>query len=344
MFPTDHEEIIIGSSQQMRDLFAAAEKVAKSPMAAILVVGESGSGKEVIARYIHRIAPGPSQPFIDVHCGAIPESLLESELFGFEKGAFADATFSKPGLFELANGGTIFLDEIAETSPSLQAKLLKVVERRRVRRLGGVNEFEVKSRIIAATSSDLDRAVAEGSFREDLYDRLNVFRLEVPPLRARREDILPLANHFLGRFTKEYQKSADRFSEAARRKLLEYPWPGNVRQLRNAIERAVVVNEGRSIKPEHLELPTPVDRRRNSRVTLVTPEALEREDVYLEIPPQGLPLEKVEEIVIRSALRCARGNLSEASRLLHMRRGKLRYRVEKLGLNRRFLHSLRNSG
>lgn len=244
---------LIFASEKMAKIYELLKKVAITK-ATVLLLGESGTGKELIAREIHRLSPRAEKPFITVNCSAIPETLLESELFGYEKGAFTGATSRKLGRFELANKGTIFLDEICEMSPALQSKLLRVLQEREFERLGGEKTIKVDIRIIAATNKDIEKEVKEGRFREDLYYRLNVFRIEVPPLRERKEDIIPLAHYFLEKFSKELGKRVPQLSDEAVDLLLSYEWPGNVRELQNAMERAVVLSSGPYIFPEHLSI------------------------------------------------------------------------------------------
>ncbi len=232
---------IIGNSQALRQALERAARIIPHGAVTVLLTGETGTGKELMARAIHYNGPRREAPFVDVNCAAIPEQLLESELFGHEKGAFTDARAAKPGLFEVANGGTLFLDEIGHLPMGLQGKLLRVLEERAIRRVGGTRNIAVDVRIIAATHVGLRDAVKQGEFREDLYFRLNVIPLEIPPLRARREDIPVLVRHFLSRFAKEYSLREPELTPAAERALRERQWPGNVRELRNTIERAMLL-------------------------------------------------------------------------------------------------------
>jgi len=295
-----------------------------------LIVGESGTGKEEIARLIHHLSHASSRPFVDINCGALPETLLESELFGHEKGAFTGAHNQKQGLFELADGGTIFLDEIGNTSPGLQAKLLKAVENKRFRRVNGIDEIQVSTRVIAATNLNLELAVKEGVFREDLYYRLNVCPVYIPPLRHRGRDCLVLAEHFIQRFNSEYDLHVRGLTRAAARFTLRYPWPGNVRQLKNTLERAVLVECDEWLDVEHMnmeslqgELPPanePVEKVRSPLSQVHDPGN------------DGASLDGVERKAIRTALIAACGNVSAAARSLNVNRGKLRYRMGKLGI------------
>ena len=252
------ESEFIGVSKAKKELKEKVERMAKAHVSSILITGESGVGKEVVAHNIHAMMHGmgvsPSVPFIAVNCSALPDTLLESELFGYEKGAFTDARKSKKGLFEVADGGTLLLDELGEMKLSLQSKLLRVLEERVVRRIGGQEEIPVDVTVIATTNRDLSAAVEKGEFRMDLYYRLNAFSLHVPPLRERREDIPVLAKHFLASFVKEYNKSIEGFSAEVEDLMIAYKWPGNVRELKNVIQGMVVLQETRVIMPEHLPL------------------------------------------------------------------------------------------
>ena len=241
---------ILGESKVLQQALERAARVIPHPGVTVLITGETGTGKELVARAIHYNGPRRDAPFVDVNCAAIPDLLLESELFGHEKGAFTSATATKPGLFELANGGTLFLDEIGHLPLPLQGKLLRALEERTVRRVGGTRSVAVDVRVIAATHVNLAASVRRGEFREDLYYRLEVMSIELPPLRARRGDILPLARHFLERFAAQYGVPNPRLSRAAQVALEERPWPGNVRELRNAVERAVLLATAEELGPD----------------------------------------------------------------------------------------------
>lgn len=335
------EQTVIGQSSAIKKVVAMAEKIAQSSSITTLVTGESGTGKEVVARLIHDLSSSESQPFVDINCGAIPETLLESELFGYEKGAFTGATARKQGLFEMANGGTIFLDEIGDVSHNIQVKLLKAVENKRFRRVSGLEEVRISTRIIAATNVDLRRAVDEGKFREDLYYRLNVCQIHIPSLRERGDDVLILAQHFIEQLNGEYDREVKGLTEPARRLLLTYGWPGNVRELRNVLERAVLVECDDWIEPEHLCLESP-----QSKPTVVGSQVEAKAEMpgqfsRFEIPPEGIALEEIERNIILSALEQADGNISKASRLLRINRGKLRYRLERLNISLREVHTIK---
>ncbi|GMQ79057.1 MAG: hypothetical protein BMS9Abin02_1611 [Anaerolineae bacterium] len=335
------EQEIIGESPQIKKLIATAKKIAKSSSITTLIIGESGTGKEMVAQLIHNLSNSAIQPFVDINCGAIPETLLESELFGYEKGAFTGADMRKQGLFELANGGTIFLDEIGNTTPNFQIKLLKAVENKRFRRISGIEEIRVSTRIIAATNIDLKKAVQEGKFREDLYYRLNVCQIYVPPLRERGDDVLILAQHFIDHFNREYDRQVKGLASSARQLIIEYPWPGNIRQLKNAIERAVLVESDSWVEAEHISIDleretgkTPQNNKQ--KVTQVITEFTK-----FDLPAEGISLEEIERDIILSALDKAEGNISQAARLLKINRGKLRYRLERLGVAQRNIHALK---
>jgi two-component system, NtrC family, response regulator AtoC len=324
------EETIIGKSSQIRDVITKVRQIASSLSATTLIIGESGTGKELVARLIHNLSPVANQPFVDINCGAIPETLLESELFGYEKGAFTGAQMQKQGLFELANGGTIFLDEIGNTTASFQMKLLKIVEYKSFRRVGGAKEIHVSTRIVAATNIDLLEAVHEGKFREDLYYRLNVFEIDIPPLRDREEDVIVLAEHFIQHFNKAYGRNIRGLAPSAKEKLTNYSWPGNIRQLKNAIERVVLVENVEWLEEDHFTL----DSVRYMPKKKIVPEKITAPKPSpnfnkIEIPDEGISLEKFERDIILSALDKANGNLSKAARLLKISRGKLRYRLER---------------
>ncbi len=312
-----------------------ARKLARSPHITTLIEGENGTGKGEIARFIHNNSLNANKPYVDINCGAIPESLLESELFGHEKGAFTGAQSQKKGLFEQADGGTIFLDEIGNTSLGFQSKLLKVVENKTFRHVGGIQEIVVNCRIIAATNVDLKKAVKEKTFREDLYYRLNIGRLFLPPLRKRKEDILILADHFLQTCNNEYGREIKGIAPDAREAMLNYDWPGNIRQLKNSIERAVLIESEEWITRADLNLDHGPQNHPTRHFGEVngngTPPKLKDLERY-HFPTQGIPLEELERGIISSALKKADGNLSHAARLLKITRGKLRYRMQKLGI------------
>jgi len=308
---------IVGRSRGMQRLVELVGKVAASEGTTVLVRGESGVGKELIARGIHARSARHEFPFLEINCTALPETLLESELFGHEKGAFTDAKERKQGLFELADHGTVLLDEIGDLPPGSQAKLLRFLETRTFKRVGGVRDIRVDVRVVASTNRDLEAGLRDGAFRRDLFFRLNVVPIVVPPLRERPEDIAPLASHFLQRFTAAMRRPARGIHRAALTMLERYSWPGNVRELKNLIERAVILEEGPELLPEHL----PDELKPGGR-------ALDLEPGY-RLPPGGIKLEELEKDLIRQALEQVRGNKTRAAELLGLTRDTLRYRVEK---------------
>jgi len=312
----------IGVSRSWRDVLSQATKVAGTE-ATVLLTGESGTGKEVVARFIHGASPRREGPFVALNCAALPEQLLESELFGHEKGAFTGALAARPGRIEQAAGGVLFLDEVGEMSPGVQAKFLRVLQEREFQRLGGTATRRADVRIIAATNRDLLAAIDEKQFREDLYYRLHVFEIHLPPLRERPEDIGALLDHFVKELSASVGRPAAGISEEARQKLLAYAWPGNVRELRNAVERAVILSEGGWIRGEHL--PLPLGR---SAAAAETPRATSAE-TRGPAAPAPLNLESQERTMIEQALRRAGGNKSKAARLLGLTRSQLYTRLEK---------------
>ncbi len=321
------EDYLHSASPAMQEAYAIAEQVARGDTTSVLIEGESGTGKEYFANLIHRMSARHSQPFVEINCAAIPAELLESELFGHEKGAFTDARAQKLGLMELANGGTLFLDEIGEMSPMLQVKLLRVLERRTFKRVGGTKDIAVNLRIISATNQDLERMVKEGSFREDLYYRLKVVPLYVPPLRERHEDIVPLARLFMERFAKQFKKPFRDIAPSAQRLLLDYAWPGNIRELKNLFERTVLLESAEVLEASHLKLAGRV--RANGDASLGT-----RIDEALvgAIPSTGLPfealVEELERALIVRASCATKWNQSRTAEMLNLKRDKLRYRMK----------------
>ncbi|MDA8431389.1 MAG: sigma-54 dependent transcriptional regulator [Nitrospiraceae bacterium] len=312
---------IIGKSEQMLKIFELLRKVARSDATTILLQGESGSGKDLIAKVIHYESGRLDRPFMDINCTALPETLIESELFGFEKGAFTDAKQMKKGLFELADGGTVFLDEIADMKLSTQAKLLKIIENKTFKRIGGVKDISVDLRIVAATNKILSEEVNHDNFREDLYYRLKVIPIMLPPLRERRDDILLLAKYFIDEFNREFKKNVKGISKETAKAFGNYPWPGNIRELRNVIERAMILENEEYILPEHLPLELLSFDSKNKGA----------DGAAISIPPGGLDIEEVEKELIRQALDQAKWNQTKAARLLNLTRDALRYRMQKFG-------------
>lgn len=313
---------VIGESAAMREVMAFVRRVAASEATTILLEGENGTGKDLVAKTLHYQSLRQAEPFIAINCAAIPETLLESELFGYEKGAFTDARAQKRGIFELADKGTLFLDEIGEIPLMLQAKLLRVLEEQSFRRLGGLKDIKLDLRVIAATNKNLREAVKEGAFRQDLYFRLNVIQILIPTLRERPEDILPLTRFFIEHYNRKFKRSIEGVSDAAARLLLSHDWPGNVRELRNAIERAMILEESALITPP--SLPIAITRPESGASPAAT--------AGLEIPTDGLSLEENERTLLAKALEKTNGNQTQAARLLRITRDTLRYKMKKFNL------------
>jgi transcriptional regulator with PAS, ATPase and Fis domain len=313
---------VVGHSQQWKDVLAQAARVAHTETT-VLLTGESGTGKEVVARFIHQGSRRKNGPFVAINCAALPDQLLESELFGHERGAFTGAVASKPGRIEQANGGVLFLDEVGEMAPTVQAKLLRVLEEREFMRLGSTRSSHADIRVVAATNRDLHAAMRRGAFREDLYYRLSVFEIALPPLRDRLDDILELADAFLAEIGGAVGKPPAGIARDAKDQLLMYRWPGNVRELRNAIERAVILADGGEIKTEHLPVTVP---RESAAASGDDPNAP-------VLPPGGVNLEDLERSLVVKALTQARYNKTRAAKLLGLTRAQLYSRIEKYGLS-----------
>ncbi|MFC1713888.1 sigma-54-dependent transcriptional regulator [Candidatus Poribacteria bacterium] len=307
---------IIGKSQAIQDVISMADTIARSDATTILIQGETGVGKDLLARAIHYESARRYKPLMEITCTALPITLLESELFGHEKGAFTDAKTKKEGLLELADGGTVFLNEIGHMEMALQVKLLSVIEHKTFRKVGGKEELNVDVRIVAATNGDLRAEVEEGNFREDLYYRLHVFPIFIPPLRERKEDIMLLAYFFLEQFNRDFGKEIAGFSEDASDYMINHNWPGNVRELKNVVERAVILGNESMITPNLLSL-----------------EMREQEviDEIYKIPEEGIVLEEVEKRLIKQALDMMGWNQSSTAQLLGLGRGALQYRMKKYG-------------
>jgi two-component system response regulator HydG len=316
---------IIGNSVALRDVASSARQIAASRNVTVLLVGETGTGKELFARGIHAASPRTADPFVAINCAAIPDTLLETELLGHEAGAFTDARTLKRGLLEVAGSGTVFLDEVAELPLKLQAKLLRVVEDRRFRRIGGVKEMILNARIIAGTNMPLEESVDAGTFRADLFYRLNVARIELPPLRERDGDIAVLARHFVRRQAESDALPDLDISDEAIAVLERHGWPGNIRELKNVIERAVVFCKGRVIEPRHLSL------QRRSLVAIAAPAGLPT----ITIPPEGKSLDAIMHEAIQATLTLTQGNMSAAARILGISRPTLARKLRERGLVRR---------
>ncbi len=332
---------VVGRSEALLEVVALARKVAAARTTTVLIAGETGTGKELFARGIHYDGAAAAEPFVAVNCAAIPETLLESELFGHERGAFTDARAQKAGLMELAGRGTLFLDEIHHMPHALQPKLLRVLEERRVRRLGGLDEVPVRCRIIAATNVTLEQAVRANEFREDLFYRLNVFRIALPALRERPDDIAPTAAHFLAEIGRERGEPPKRLRGDAVEALREHRWPGNVRELKNVIERAVILGDGApSIGAEHLMIQQrtarPAGAEHGGRLAHpgdAGASALAAGDAHgIVIPPGGKALDAIEREAVLITLRMARGNRSETARLLGISRPTLARKLRDAGV------------
>lgn len=313
-------ENIVGKSAAMQQIYGTIEKVAKTH-STILIRGESGTGKELVARAIHYNSPRATKPLVEISCASFPESLLESELFGYEKGAFTGADSTRKGRFELAHTGTIFLDEIGEISESVQVKLLRVLQQRQITRLGGANTINVDVRVITATNRDLEKALEDGRFREDLYYRLNVIPIVIPPLRERREDIGLLLDHFVKKFSAENKIPAPRISDEALQLCKNYDWPGNVRELENAVENAIVLGEGATIMPEHL--PFGITSRKPSGLRL---------DLSNHARSYKDKMEAAERLILQQAIEDVGGNKSEAAKKLDISLRTMRYKIKKYNL------------
>ena len=305
------ENDIIGESSVMQEVFTTINKLSNTD-ANILILGENGTGKDVIARLIYRCSPRYGKPFVTIDLGSIPEQLFESELFGFEKGAFTDAKKSKAGRMEVATNGTLFLDEIGNLSLPMQSKLLTAIEKRQISRLGSTQTIPIDVRLICATNADIRQMVEDGNFRQDLLYRINTIEIHIPPLRERGNDIILLADHFLDRYTRKYKKKIHGLTREAKNKLLKYVWPGNVRELQHTIERAVILGDGSMLKPENFLFHTTSKQKKEEEVVL--------------------NLEQLERQAIEKALRISNGNISRAAEYLGITRYALYRKLEKLGL------------
>jgi two-component system response regulator AtoC len=309
---------IVGEGTAMQRLRALLQRIATSPASTVLLTGESGTGKDLAAKIIHYNSDRASRLFMNITCSALPETLLESELFGHERGAFTDARQQKTGLLESAEGGTVFLDEIGEMSPALQAKLLRFLEEKSFKRIGGAADIRVDVRVVAATNRDLEDAVAHGNFRADLYYRLNVMQVQLPPLREHASDVPLLVAFYVDLFNREFRKQVRGASPASLALLSGYRWPGNIRELRNAVERAMLLADGEWLEPAHF--PMAVSRRSTSGT--------------YDLPDEGLNLEQVERELVMQALTRTGWNHTKAAALLGLNRDQIRYRIEKFGLEK----------
>jgi DNA-binding NtrC family response regulator len=328
-------EEMVGESPAFRAAYGLLRKAAAAQIT-VLLLGETGVGKEMFARYLHRTSPRAAGPFVAVNCAAIPAELVESELFGVEKGAFTGASVSRPGRFERAHGGTLFLDEVGDLPPPAQAKLLRVLQEGEVERVGDQRTRKVDVRLVAATNANLQQLVREGRFRSDLYYRLNAYQVFIPPLRERKEDISPLAKRFLAKYSALHEKKLLGFSDKAKRALLEHPWPGNIRELQNMIERCVILApQGGRVEIEHLftcqegvgPQPNEIGLDRNGELDLADQASLRR--LCDAVLTGSVSLDAIEAMLLEAAVDRARGNLSSAARMLGMTRPRLAYRLKR---------------
>ena len=319
-------DTIIGESDDMVKVKNMILKIARSDATTVLIQGESGTGKELVAKAVHYSSARAEKPFMAINCAALPVTLLESELMGHEKGAFTDAKSTKKGLFELADNGTVFLDEIGDMDMGMQAKLLRLLEEKTFKRVGGVKDIKVDVRVISATNQELSKAMNEGRFRKDLYYRLQVVPINLPPLRDRSRDILLLARHFIDFFNRECHKNVQKLSKETEQHLMGYSWPGNVRELKNVIERAMILEIENEILPEHLSLD--ILEGEPAGVGSSAPVSLEG----LVIPESGISIEDVEHALVRKALDMSNGNQTKAAQLLKMPRDAFRRRMKRFGI------------
>ncbi len=317
---------IIGESPKMREVIELGRRISEASFLTVLIEGETGTGKELFARALHNAAFSGGEAFVEINSSAIPESLLEAELFGYERGAFTDASKPKKGLLELANGGTLFLDEIGNMSLNLQAKLLNVLEEKRFRRLGGTKDIEVGVKIIAATNTDLVAAIRDGYFREDLYYRLAVVSVHLPPLRERGNDIILLADYFLDLFCRQHGRRAKRLAERTKDLLLACKWPGNVRELRNAIQRAVILSKGDVIAPSDISLGV------RSQTTLDAHAGVSKGEITISFDPLSTSLDDIERQAIVKVLEMTAWNKSRAAAMLKISRPRLLRKLKALGI------------
>ncbi|MCC7007427.1 MAG: sigma-54-dependent Fis family transcriptional regulator [Acidobacteria bacterium] len=306
---------IVGDSAEMREFKSLLKRIASSPASTVLLTGESGTGKDLAAKVLHYTSSRAGRPFVNITCSALPETLLESELFGHERGAFTDARQQKRGLLEQADHGTVFLDEIGEMTAPLQAKLLRFLEEKTFRRVGGSMDIRVDVRVVAATNRNLEEEVRQNRFREDLFYRLNVLPLKLPPLRAHLEDVPALATYYIGNFNREFKKNVQGVSPAALRALTSYGWPGNVRELRNAVERAMLLASGDLLEPADFPI-----------------AAAQQSSHAVELPAGGLKLDEIERSLVLQALQRTGWNQTRAAKLLGLNRDQIHYRIEKFKL------------
>ena len=328
-------DTLIGNSAKMIEIFKMIKVCAETDAKIVLIMGESGTGKQLVSRAVHFHSARSDSPFIEINCAAIPENLLENELFGHDKGAFTDAVTSHRGIFEAAERGTVFLDEIGDMPLTMQAKILKVIDSQNVRRLGGTKDREVDVRIIAATNQNLPRLVQEQKFRGDLFFRLNVMTIHLPPLRERKEDIPALVNHFIERLNEEYGRDVKGMTTEALECLRRYNWPGNVRELRNAVERAMMLEQGTMLTHHNFNHEINEEDLVPSGVGENGGDLTRRtdNDYYVTLPSGGISIEKIEKQLIEQALARFNGNQTKAAQCLQMTRDTMRYRIKKFGIS-----------
>jgi two-component system response regulator AtoC len=315
-------------SPGMKEIISLAKKVAATDYTTVLLQGESGSGKDFMAKIIHNESCRASKPFVEISCSMLPDSLIESELFGHEKGAFTDAKIAKKGLFEIAQGGTVYMDEIGDVKLPTQVKLLRFLEEKTFKRVGGSKDISIDVRIIAATNKNLEKEVEAGNFRQDLFYRLKVLPIYMPPLRERRDDIIPLVWNFISQFNVKFKKQVNALSPEAEALLFRYHWPGNVRELRNVIEHIMILTDTGSVLPDHI----PQEIRMPRTVKTDGNEGSLQGGVTITVPEEGVDLARIETEYIRQALLTAEGNQTKAAKLLNVTRDVLRYRMQKLDL------------
>ncbi|GAW65458.1 fis family transcriptional regulator [Geoanaerobacter pelophilus] len=325
------QDKLVGNSQKMIEVFKMIKVCADADAKTVLVTGESGTGKELVAKALHMHSGRSEAPFIEVNCAAIPENLLENELFGHEKGAYTDASKRHKGVFEMAEGGTVFLDEIGDMPFLMQAKILKVIESKRFRRLGGQEDVEANVRIVTATHQNLQQMVKEGKFRSDLFFRLNVMNIALPPLRERKEDVPALIQYFIKTLNDEYGRTVEGACEDTMEYLTGYDWPGNVRELRNCIERLMMLEKEKMLGSEHLS-PEITQRSRPGNQLMRANSNNEFAGEHILLPPEGISLEELEKLIIQLALKKSGGNQTKAAKYLKTSRDTLRYRMKKFGL------------
>ena len=323
----DHIKVT-ARSNAMKEVLLLARKVAVTDYTTVLLQGESGTGKDFLAKVIHYESARALKPYIEINCTALPDTLIESELFGFEKGSFTDAKQAKKGLFEIADGGTVYVDEIGDAKPSTQVKLLHVLEEKKFKHIGGSRDIVIDVRVIAATNRSLEKEVEKGNFRQDLYYRLKVLPIYLPPLRERKEDIIPLANYFIANFTRKLQKEIIAISPDAKGIFLQYHWPGNVRELKNLIEHIMILHDTDIITAEHL----PVEFIKLAAKIGESPGILDQPGQGIAVSDDGVDLAEIEKEFIKKALVTAKGNKTRAAKLLKITRDALRYRMKKLSV------------